>query len=94
MAFIVGTALVIATLALTLRHTISPEIATASWYGPLWMAHGYLYMVYLVATFNLSLKRNWKLSKMLVVMLAGTIPFMSFFAESRLSKETKASNII
>jgi len=89
MAFIVGTALVSATIALVIRHTTSPQIASASWYALLWMAHGYLYMVYLVATFNLSVKRNWNLRKMLLVMLAGTIPFMSFVAEARLAKEVQ-----
>ena len=87
MAFIVGAALVCATVALTLRLTTSPEVATASWYGALWMIHGYLYMIYLVATFNLSIKRNWELGKMLLVMAAGTVPFMSFVAEARLAKE-------
>lgn len=89
MAFIVGTALVCATLALVLRHTTNPELATASWYGFLWMAHGYLFMIYLIATFNLSIKRNWNLGKMLVVMVAGTIPFMSFVTEARLAKEVE-----
>ena len=87
MAFLVGTALVTATIALVLRQTTSPEFATKTWYAKLWMAHGYLYMVYLIATFNLSTKRNWKLGKMLLVMLAGTVPFMSFVAEARLAKE-------
>jgi len=89
MAFIVGTALVCATFALVLRHTTSPELATASWYGSLWMAHGYLFMIYLIATFNLSIKRNWNLGKMLLVMVAGTIPFMSFVTEARLAKESQ-----
>lgn len=89
MAFLVGTALVSATIALVLRHTTNPEFASATWYAKLWMAHGYLYMVYLIATFNLSIKRNWKLPKMLLVMLAGTVPFMSFIAEARLAKEVQ-----
>ena len=89
MAFIVGIALLSATIALILRHTTNPEIADASWYGYLWMAHGYLYMVYLVATFNLSIKRSWKLGKMLLVMLAGTVPLMSFITEARLAKESQ-----
>lgn len=89
MAFLVGTALVSATIALVLRHTTNPEFASATWYAKLWMAHGYLYMVYLIATFNLSIKRNWKLLKMLLVMLAGTVPFMSFIAEARLAKEVQ-----
>jgi len=89
MAFIVGAALVSATIALVLRHTTNPELASATWYAKLWMAHGYLYMVYLIATFNLSTKRNWKLTKMLLVMLAGTVPLMSFIAEARLAKESQ-----
>lgn len=88
MAFIVGTALAIATVALIARHTTSPQIADASWYGPLWIAHGWLYMLYLVAAFNLSVKRRWNLMKMALIMLAGTIPLMSFVAENRLAKES------
>lgn len=88
MAFIVGTALAMATIALIVRHTSSPEIAHTSWYGPLWIAHGWLYMAYLVAAFNLSVKRRWALGKMALVMLAGTIPLMSFVAENRLAKES------
>lgn len=87
MAFIVGIALLSATISLVVRRTTNPEIADASWYGYLWMAHGYLYMVYLVATFNLSIKRRWTLGKMLLIMLAGTVPLMSFVAEARLAKE-------
>jgi len=88
MAFIVGSALALATIALIVRHTTNPGIAHSPWYGPLWIAHGWLYMVYLVATFNLSVKRRWDLGKMAVVMLAGTIPLMSFVAENRLAKES------
>jgi len=88
MAFTVGVALLTATIAFIVKKTINPEIADASWYVHLWMAHGYLYMIYLVATFNLSLKRNWNLFKMLLVMLAGTVPLMSFIAEARLAKES------
>lgn len=88
MAFTVGVALLTATIAFIVKKTINPEIADDSWYVHLWMAHGYLYMIYLVATFNLSLKRNWNLFKMLLVMLAGTVPLMSFIAEARLAKES------
>lgn len=87
MAFVVGIALLTATVVLIVRHTVRPEIADASWYAHLWMAHGYLYMVYLVATFNLAVKCKWNLVKMFLVMLAGTIPLMSFVAEAKLAKE-------
>jgi integral membrane protein len=44
-------------------------------------AHGFLYMVYLVAVFDLARRTRWGLRRMLLVMLAGTIPFVSFYAE-------------
>lgn len=47
--------------------------------------HGFLFMVYLVATFDLGRRAGWALSRMLLVMLAGTIPFFSFWAERKVS---------
>ncbi|HEX5594902.1 MAG TPA: DUF3817 domain-containing protein [Micromonosporaceae bacterium] len=44
-------------------------------------AHGFLYMVYLVAAFDLARRGNWPLKRMILVMLAGTVPFVSFYAE-------------
>ncbi|MFL6160867.1 MAG: DUF3817 domain-containing protein [Jatrophihabitantaceae bacterium] len=49
-------------------------------------AHGFLFMVYLVTTLDLGtrlgwLRRSWL--KLGLVMLAGTIPFASFYAEHR-----------
>jgi integral membrane protein len=44
-------------------------------------AHGFLYVVYLVAVFDLARRTRWGLRRMLLVMLAGTIPFLSFYAE-------------
>lgn len=49
--------------------------------GWLWTAHGYLYIVYVVTAFLLALRARWSVVKTLLVMAAGTIPFMSFVAE-------------
>ena len=48
-------------------------------------AHGFLYMIYLVAAFDLSRRADWPLKRMLLVMLAGTVPFVSFYAERRVT---------
>ncbi|QOC90638.1 DUF3817 domain-containing protein [Micromonospora craniellae] len=48
-------------------------------------AHGFLYMLYLVAAFDLSRRVDWPLKRMVLVMLAGTVPFVSFWAERRVS---------
>jgi len=87
MAFIVGTALALLTfIALPyeywpFHHGKNDFTSTA------WTAHGWTFMLYLVATFNLGVKRGWGLGRMLVIMLAGTIPLMSFFTEHKLAKE-------
>jgi integral membrane protein len=43
--------------------------------------HGFLYMVYLVVTFDLSMRAKWPLSRTVLLLLAGTVPFVSFVAE-------------
>lgn len=53
----------------------------------LWTAHGYLYIVYVAAAFHLSVKARWRLVKTLLVLLAGTVPFMSFVAERRVTHD-------
>ena len=45
------------------------------------IAHGYLYMLYVVFAFEIAVKLKLPLSRMLLVVLAGTIPFGAFFAE-------------
>lgn len=51
--------------------------------GPL---HGFLFMVYLVLTFDLARRAGWSFVRMLLVMAAGTIPFLSFWAERKVSQ--------
>jgi integral membrane protein len=55
--------------------------------GPL---HGFLYMVYLVATVNLAFRARWSPVKTVLVMLAGTIPFVSFVAERKVTADEAA----
>ena len=50
-------------------------------------AHGFLFMVYLVLTFDLARRAGWAFPRMIVVMIAGTIPFLSFVAERKVTHE-------
>ena len=52
--------------------------------------HGFIYIVYLVATANLGFKVGWSLGRMVLVMLAGVVPFLSFWAERKVAGETEA----
>ena len=59
--------------------------------GIMWTAHGYLYMVYLVTAFMLAIRARWSVVKTILVMLAGTIPLMSFVAERRVTRGERAA---
>lgn len=48
--------------------------------GPL---HGFLYMVYLVLAFDLARRAEWPLGRTALILLAGTVPVLSFVAERR-----------
>ena len=90
MALVVGTVLVVLSLFLVSVRVIgNPEPA---FYGAAWMAHGYLFPVYVVATFMLSTKLKWSFTKTILIMLAGTVPFMSFITERQVTKQVADLN--
>jgi integral membrane protein len=77
-AYIVGVALLVLTVVgVPLKYAWNQPIIVQT-VGP---AHGFLYMVYLLAAFDLGRRSNWPLRRMGLVMLAGTVPFVSFYAE-------------
>ena len=89
MAIVVGSVLIVLTLFLiSVRGLGNPE---PTFYAAAWTAHGYLFPVYVVATFMLSTKLKWSFGKTVLIMLAGTIPFMSFVTERRVANEVKSA---
>jgi integral membrane protein len=50
------------------------------------MLHGYLYMVYLVVAFEITVKLKVPLVRLVLVLLAGTVPFGAFFAERSMTR--------
>ena len=51
--------------------------------GQTWIpvTHGYLYLIYVVLTVDLWFRTRLPISRTILVLLAGTVPFMSFVAE-------------
>jgi integral membrane protein len=50
-------------------------------------AHGFLYIVYLLATVDLAIRMRWPVLRTLLLMAAGTIPFLSFVAERYVTRQ-------
>lgn len=52
--------------------------------------HGFLYMVYLALGVDLALKARWSLVGTGLVLISGTLPFLSFVAEHQVTKRVRA----
>ncbi|GAA0797312.1 DUF3817 domain-containing protein [Spirilliplanes yamanashiensis] len=77
-AWIVGVVLIaLVVVGMPMKYLGDNDVVVAT-IGP---GHGFLYMLYLVASWDLSRRAGWPLQRMLLVMLAGTIPFLSFYCE-------------
>jgi integral membrane protein len=58
------------------------------------IAHGYLYMLYVIFAFEIAVKLKLPLSRMVLVVLAGTIPFGAFFAERYVTRAWQANQLV
>ncbi|WP_219511223.1 DUF3817 domain-containing protein [Nonomuraea ceibae] len=81
LAYIVGVMLLILCVAMVMRYGFGVD-GLSKVIAPI---HGGLYMLYLVAVMNLGMKARWSWPYMLGVMLGGTVPFLSFYVERRVT---------
>jgi integral membrane protein len=51
--------------------------------------HGWLYMVLLVTAVDLGRRARWSWTRLLLIALAGTVPFLSFVAERSATKDVR-----
>ncbi|MCD2105169.1 DUF3817 domain-containing protein [Rhodococcus erythropolis] len=58
---------------------------------PSWIAvvHGWVYFVYLIAALDLAVKVRWPALRTIGTLLAGTIPFLSFYVEHKRTAQVK-----
>lgn len=89
MAFVTGVVLLTGCAALVLKALKVPHMEPAT--GYVWVAHGYLYLVYVIVTAMLGVKLRWPLLRYALVMLAGTIPTMSFVAEHFVTRAARTA---
>jgi integral membrane protein len=81
-AWIVGVVLLVLVLIGMPLKYLGDSPAVVALVGPV---HGFLFMVYLALTFDLARRAQWPFPRMILVMAAGTIPFLSFWAERKVS---------
>ena len=88
-AFLTGVVLISGCVALIVKYGTSLDMEPGT--GYLWVAHGYLYLIYVLVTVVLGVKLRWPLGRFVLVALAGTIPTMSFVAEHFVTQAVRNS---
>jgi integral membrane protein len=86
MAVLVGIGLLVLCLGMVLRYGFEKPGLSEFWA----QKHGLLYMIYVYATANLGLRVRWGPGRMVAVMLAGVVPFLSFWAERKVVGQVEA----
>lgn len=84
MAYVVGVFLLLLVVAMVLKYAADMG-GMMKVVGPV---HGFLYAIYLVISVDLALKLRWSIKGTALVLLAGTIPFLSFWAERKVAAKT------
>ncbi|MCO1581275.1 DUF3817 domain-containing protein [Crossiella sp. SN42] len=91
MAYIVGVGLLLlVVVAMPLKY-LADMPGPVAVIGPI---HGFLYAIYLVLAFDLAIKSKWSIGGTLLVLLAGTVPFLSFVAERWVTRKVQAGERI
>ncbi|GAA0647522.1 DUF3817 domain-containing protein [Streptomyces thermocarboxydovorans] len=90
MAYVTGVLLVALTIGMIGKYALKMDGA-ADFTQVVSIAHGWLYVLYLIFAFDLGSKAKWPVKKQLWVLLAGTVPTAAFFVERRISRELEAT---
>lgn len=86
MAYVTGVFLLLLTVAMVLRYGPADDPTLSGIVAPI---HGWLYVIYLIATGLLVYQRQWPNGQAILIALAGTIPFASFVAERFVVKKAQ-----
>ncbi|MDN5900929.1 MAG: DUF3817 domain-containing protein [Brachybacterium sp.] len=84
-----GIALLVLVAIMTMRYVVFGGDTWFSSISPFWdqvssvwsPIHGLIFMIYVILGFDLWMKMRWGLPRMLLLMLFGVIPVLSFFGE-------------
>jgi integral membrane protein len=87
MAYVTGVLLIVLLFVAMPMKYLGDEDSLVQVVG---VAHGWLYMAYVITALQLSLQARWAVGKTVLVALAGTIPFASFVAERKVVHDLQA----
>lgn len=84
MAWVVGVLLVVLVCVGVPLKYFAHNDTVVTWTG---VPHGWLYMILLITAYDLGRRVNWPWLRLILIALAGTVPFLSFVAERYATKD-------
>ena len=78
MAYTVGVLLILLMLFAVPMKYFGNDDRWVTWFG---VPHGWLYMLLILTAIDLGRRVKWSIRNVILIALAGTIPFLSFVAE-------------
>jgi len=87
LAYVVGVLLLGLVVAMGFKY-LADEPRGVEIIGPI---HGFVYAIYLAVALDLAIRAKWSVRGTLLVLIAGTIPFLSFVAERTVTHRVRAN---
>ncbi|CAM3035083.1 DUF3817 domain-containing protein [Skermania piniformis] len=84
LAWVTGLWLLVLTTEMVLKYGFG--VHTPSWIP---VVHGWVYFAYLLVTLDLAVKVRWPALRTLGTLLAGTVPFLSFWVEHQRTRQVR-----
>lgn len=83
-AWITGVMLLLLVIRMIMQYVLSMDVSGFGWVAIL---HGWCYLAFVIATFNLGLKARWEPKWWVTTILGGVVPFLSFYVENNRRKQ-------
>lgn len=93
MAYITGTVLAVMTIWWIVGYGFldygNPDVKPGL-FVTAWTVHGWLYFIYLIVGIDLCFRVRYSVLKTMGILIAGTIPFVTFVAEYLVNRDLRA----
>lgn len=83
MAIITGIWLLVLVVEMIAKYLVLGDGNEPAWFSYIGPAHGLFFMLYAISCLDLGTKARWEPAKWLTTMLAGVVPFLSFYVEKK-----------
>jgi integral membrane protein len=96
LAYVVGVLLAFCSLvALPLKY-LATDGSSLQKFGEqasiLWVAHGWVFMIYVVVSFFLARKAGWTIAFTVLALVAGLVPLLIFWVEHRVVQKLRVEH--